>query len=94
MFKSLSLWHNWVKGLNLYIKLIEEIKTIWPERLKYVESSSNSVDSSLLKSWGHNGERGISIRINKENYSKKIFQNTGTTKGTQCLTYEYVEDNL
>lgn len=49
----------------IYIKLIEEIKTIWPERLKFVESSSNSVDSSLLKSWGHNGERGINIRINK-----------------------------
>lgn len=59
-----------------------------------MESSSNSVDSSLLKSWGHNGERGIYIRINKVNSVKKIFPNTGTTNRAQCLTYEYVEDNL
>lgn len=59
-----------------------------------MESSSNSVDSSLLKSWGHNGERGINIRINKVKSFKKISPNTGTTKGAQCLTYEYAEDNL
>lgn len=59
-----------------------------------MESSSNSVDSSLLKSWGHNGERGIYIRMNKVKSFKMIFPNTGTTKGAQSLTYEYVEDNL
>lgn len=63
-------------------------------RAENVESSSNSVDSSLLKSLGHNGERGIYIRINKVKSFKKIFPNTGTTKVAQCLTYEYVEDNL
>lgn len=47
MFKLLLLWYNWVKGLNLYIKLIEEIKIIWLERLKYVELFLNSVDLSL-----------------------------------------------